>query len=148
MREGKTLGGKLGVKRRIIVMALLLNLLGFAASSLAQRGGRGGGEGGGTSPLEVRSSGSGTAGNELKDYAYGIIKTLNKDTMVLTKTNSGMDETFKFDKKTKFIRDGKSSSPESLKLGDQVWVDARKDKKTSDLLARKVISGAFLMPSF
>jgi hypothetical protein len=129
-------------------MALVLSLLGCAGSSLAQRGGRGGGEGGGAGPLEARSNGAGTAGDKLKDYVYGVVKTLNKDTMVLTKTNSGVDETFTFEKKTKFIRDGKDSSLESLKMGDQVWVDARKDKKTSDLIARKVISGAFLMPSF
>jgi hypothetical protein len=96
----------------------------------------------------VASNGTGTAGGKLKDYIYGVVKTLNKDTMVLTKTNAGMDETFKFSKKTKFVRDGKGSSLESLKLGDQVWVDAREDKKTSDFIARKVISGAFLMPSF
>jgi hypothetical protein len=103
---------------------------------------------GGAGPLGVPSNGSGTAGGKLKDYVYGVVKTLNEGTMVLTKTNSGVDETFKLEKKTKFIRDGKDSSLESLKLGDQVWVDAHKDKKTSDLIARKVISGAFLMPSF
>ena len=136
------------MKRRIILVALVLGLLGFNASSLAQRGGRGGGEMGGSGPLGVPSNGSGTAGGKLKDYVYGVVKKLDKDTIVLTKTNAGVDETFKLDKKTKFVRDGKGSSLESLKLGDQVWVDAREDKKTSDLIARKVISGAFLMPSF
>jgi hypothetical protein len=129
-------------------VALVLGLLACTASSLAQRGGKGGGEGAGAGPLGVASNGSGTAGGKLKDYVYGVVKKLDKDSIVLTKTNAGVDETFKFDKKTKFIRDGKGSSLESLELGDQVWVDAREDKKTSDLIARKVVSGAFLMPSF
>jgi hypothetical protein len=56
-----------------------------------------------------------------------------------------MDETFKLNKKTKFIHDGKSSSPDSVKVGDKVWVDARQDKKTGDSIARKVVSGTSLM---
>jgi hypothetical protein len=118
--------------------------MGFAAPSVAQRGGRGGsGEAG--CPLTVRSSGSGTAGAKYKDFLYGVVKVLNEDAMVLTKTKAGVDQTFKFNKKTKFIRDGKGSSLESLKLGDMVWVDVNEDKKTGDLIARKVVSGAFLM---
>jgi hypothetical protein len=134
----------LGVKLKIVFVALVFGLMGFAAPSIAQRGGRGvSGQGG--SPLTVRSNGSGTAGEKYKDFLYGVVKALNKDAMILTKTNAGMDQTFKFDKKTKFIRDGKGSSLESLKLGDKVWVDSREDKKTGDLIARKVVSGAFLM---
>ena len=132
------------MKVQISLLALVVGLMGFAAPSVAQRGSRGGSEEGG-SPLTVRSSGSGTAGDNLKDFRYGLLKALNKDTMVLTKTNVGVDQTFKFNNRTKFIRDGKKSSPESLKLGDQVWVDAKEDKKTGELIARKVISGAFLM---
>jgi hypothetical protein len=118
--------------------------MGFAAPSMAQRGGRGA-SGGGTSPLTVRSTGSGTAGDNVKGFLYGVVKALNKDAMVLTKTSAGVDQTFKFNKKTKFVRDGKNSSLDSLKLGDQVWVDANEDKKTGDMIARKVLSGAFLM---
>jgi hypothetical protein len=111
---------------------------------MAQRGGKGVSMDG-ESPLTVRSSGSGTAGDNLKDFRYGVVRTLNKDAMVLTKTNAGVDQTFKFNKKTKFIRDGRGSSLEALKLGDKVWVEANEDKKTGDLIARKVVSGAFLM---
>ena len=130
----------LAVKRRIVVVSLVLGLLGFAAPSVAQRGG-----GGGPGPLGVASNGTGTAGSKVKDFIYGVIKAVNKDEMVLTKTNAGVDETFKFTQKTKFIRDGKHSSLQSLKLGDQVWVDANEDKKSGDFIARKVVSGAFLM---
>jgi hypothetical protein len=105
---------------------------------------------GGVGPLGVSSNGIGTAGNKYQDFLFGIVKGLSKDAMVLTKTQYGKtqygsDPTFKFNKKTKFIHDGNDSSLESLKLGDKVWVDAREDKKTGDLIARKVVSGAFLM---
>jgi hypothetical protein len=56
-----------------------------------------------------------------------------------------MDENFKLNKKTKFIHDGKSSSPDAVKVGDKVWVDAQLDKKTGDSIARKVVSGTSLM---
>jgi len=95
--------------------------------------------------MTVRSSGSGTAGDNVKDLLYGVVKALNKDAIVLTKTNAGMDQTFKFNSKTKFMRDGKKSSLESFKLGEKVWVDAKEDKKSGDLVARKVVTGAFLM---
>jgi len=65
----------------------------------------------------------------------------------LTKTQAGVDQTFKFNKKTKFIHDGKGSSFESLKLGDKVWVDADQDKKTGDFITRKVVTGVFSMPT-
>jgi hypothetical protein len=132
----------------MILAALAIGLMGFAAPSVAQRGGRS--EGGGAGPLEAHSDGYGTAGNKYQDFLYGVVKELNKDAMVLTKTQYGKtqygtDPTFKFDKKTKFIHDGKDSTLQSLQLGDKVWVDAREDKKTGDLIARKVISGVLVM---
>ena len=129
---------------QILLVAFVVSVMGFAAPCVAQRGGHGVAMDG-DAPLTVHSMGVGTAGNNYKDYAYGVVKTLSKDEIVLTKTNAGVDQTFKFNNRTKFIRDGKKSSPESLKLGDQVWVDAKEDKKTGELIARKVISGAFLM---
>jgi len=85
------------------------------------------------------------AGSKYADFLYGVVKELNKDEMVLTKTKVGADQTFKFNKKTKFIHDGKGSSLESLKLGDEVWVDADQDKKTGDFFAKKVVTGVFIM---
>lgn len=61
--------------------------------------------------------------------------------MVLTKTKFGIDETFKFDRKTKFIHDGKPGTRERLKPGDEVWVDINKDKKTGEMIAKKVATG-------
>jgi hypothetical protein len=76
-----------------------------------------------------------------QDYLYGFIKKLDADGMVLTKTKFGVDQPFKFDRKTKFIRDGKPSSLNRLKVGDGVWVDVKTDKKSGDLIARKVLTG-------
>ena len=135
------------MKLRLSVMGLVLGLTVFAAPSIAQRGRGGGGEGGnsGYGALGVPGTDGNTAGAKYVGFRYGVVKELNKDELVLTKTDAGMDQTFKITKKTKFIHDGKGSSLESLKLGDQVWVDAKEDKKTGELIARKVISGAFLM---
>jgi len=95
--------------------------------------------------MAVPSNGTGTAGNDISGLRYGIVKSVNKDEIVLTKTDAGLDETFKFTKKTKFVHDGKSSTLDSVKVGDRVWVDANQDKKTGDLVARKVVSGVSMM---
>ena len=136
------------MKLQIILVALVIGLVGFASPSTAQRGR--GSSGGGYGALGVPSAGTDTAGSKYKDYLYGVVKDVNQDAMVLTKTQYGKtqygtDPTFKFDKKTKFIHDGKDSTLQSLQLGDKVWVDAREDKKTGDLIARKVVSGVFVM---
>jgi len=134
----------MGVKLQFVLVGFVVGMTMFATAAIAQRGGRGASVDG-ESPLTVRSTGTGTAGGNYQDYVYGIVKTLTQDEIVLTKTNAGFDQTFKFNKKTKFIRDGKGSSLESVKPGDKVWVDAAQDKKTGDSIARKVVSGAFLM---
>ena len=95
--------------------------------------------------MTVRSTGMGTAGDNYAGFRYGVIKSISPSEIVLTKTDTGLDETFKFNKKTKFIHDGKTSSLDSVKVGDKVWVDAHLDKKTGDSMARKIVSGASLM---
>lgn len=129
---------------RTILGMLVLCIVGFASPCIAQRGGHAatGGEG---DPMAVRSTGMGTAGNNYAGFRYGVIKSIGGNEIVLTKTDAGMDETFKLNKKTKFVHDGKSSSPDSVKVGDKVWVDAREDKKTGDSIARKVVSGTSIM---
>jgi leucyl aminopeptidase (aminopeptidase T) len=74
-------------------------------------------------------------------FLYGVVKELNSNQLVLTQTKYGTDQSFKIDKRTKYIRDGKSSSFDNLKLGDRVFIDADKDKRTGNLLAKKVVSG-------
>jgi hypothetical protein len=124
--------------------AWVLVLLGFASPCIAQRGGHAatGGEG---DPMTVRSTGMGTAGSNYAGFRYGVVKSIGGNEIVLTKTDAGLDETFKLNKKTKFVHDGKSSSPDSVKVGDKVWVDAHVDKKTGDSTARKVVSGTSIM---
>ena len=76
-----------------------------------------------------------------QDYLYGVIKKIDANEMVLEKTKFGIDQTFKFDRKVKFIHNGKPSSIDQLKAGDKVWVDVKTDKKTGELFAKKVITG-------
>ena len=83
---------------------------------------------------------TGTA-RKYQNFLYGVLKTVNKDEMVLEKTKFGIDQTFKFERKTKFIHDGKPSAWDKLKAGDKVWVDVHKDKKTGDLIAKRVVTG-------
>jgi len=83
---------------------------------------------------------SGTA-PKYKNLLYGVIKSIDAQGMVLEKTKAGIDQTFKFQPKTKYIHDNKPSLREDVKVGDQVYVDVHKDKKTGDLYARQVISG-------
>lgn len=83
---------------------------------------------------------TGTA-RKYQNLLYGVIKTIDAKGMVLEKTKAGIDQTFKFQPKTKFIHDNKPSLREDLKVGDQVYVDVHEDKKTGDLYAKRVISG-------
>ena len=131
-----------------ILLGLVIALVGFASLAAAQRGHGGGGAGGGYGPLGVPSTGTDTAGNKFENYHYGVLTKVDKDAIVLTKTKAGPEQAFKLNKKTKFVRDGKDSSLKSLNIGDDVWVDADENKKTGDLIARKVITGVFLMPSY
>jgi len=132
------------MKLCMVLLLCVLGAMGLATGSFAQRGGHGASVDG-DSPLTVRSTGAGTAGGNYAGFRYGVVKAVDKDEIILTKTDAGVDETFKFNKKTKFIHDGKPSSLDSVRVGDKVWVDAAEDKKTGDSTARKVVSGAFLM---
>ncbi len=81
-----------------------------------------------------------------QDYLYGVIKKLDAKEMVLDKTVFGIDQTIKLEPKTKYIHDSKPSSFDRLKVGDQVYVETKKDKKTGDLLAKKVVTGVGATP--
>ena len=74
-------------------------------------------------------------------FLYGVIKEMNPHELILTKTKFGVDQTFKLNKKTKFTADGKPSSLDKLKVGEGIYIDVDTDKKTGDLIAKKVISG-------
>jgi hypothetical protein len=76
-----------------------------------------------------------------EDFLYGVIKEKNPNELILTKTKFGVDQAFKLNKKTKFIQDGKPSSFDKLNVGDRIYIDSNTDKKTGDLIAKKVVSG-------
>jgi len=76
-----------------------------------------------------------------QDYLYGVIKEKKPNELILTQTKFGVDQAFKLNKKTKFTQDGKASSFDKLKVGDRIFVDVDTNKKTGDLIARKVVSG-------
>jgi hypothetical protein len=135
----------MAVRLQIIFVMFVMGWVVFAVPTAAQKGKH---SGAGYGPLGVPSAGTDTAGNKYKDYLFGVVKDVNQQEMVLTKTQAGSDQTFKFDKKTKFIRDGKDISFELIRVGDQVWVDKDDDKKTGDLIARKVVTGVLPAASY
>ena len=134
------------MKQQIVLAALVLGLVGWVTPMAGQKGGKGAGSSSEpeSTPMGIQHTGA-NAGSKYADFLYGVVKTLNKDEMILTKTQSGVDQTFKFNKKTKFVHDGKGSTLDALKMGDEVWVDADTNKKTGDLTARKVVTGVFIM---
>jgi hypothetical protein len=80
-----------------------------------------------------------------QDYLYGVVKEIKKDELVLEKTKFGIDKSVKLVRKTKFVHDGKPSALDELKVGDKVWVQTKEEKKTGDLIAKKVVTG--VMPT-
>ena len=76
-----------------------------------------------------------------RDYLFGIVKEVNANEVVLAKTKFGVDQPFKFTKKTKFFLDGKPSSFDKIKLGDGIYIDVDTDKKTGEQIAKKVVAG-------
>lgn len=81
-----------------------------------------------------------------QNYLFGIVKEVNPNEVILAKTKYGVDQAFKFNKKTKFTQDGKPSTFDKLKVGEGVYIDVDTDKKTGELTAKKVVSGVE-MPS-
>ncbi len=81
-----------------------------------------------------------------QDYIYGVIKKIDTKTseLVLDKTKFGVEQTYKLDPKTRYIRDGKPSSLTDLKVGDPAFVDVRREKKTRQLVVKKVLTGIAL----
>lgn len=82
-----------------------------------------------------------TVAIKYRDYLFGIVKQVDANEVVLTKTKYGVDQPFKFTKKTRFFLDGKPSLVDKVKVGDGIYIDVDVDKKTGDQLAKKVICG-------
>ena len=77
----------------------------------------------------------------LQGYLYGVLKRIGANELVLDKTEFGDAQVFKIEPKTKYVHDGKPSKLADLKVGDMVFVDAKKDKKTGERIVRKVVTG-------
>jgi hypothetical protein len=88
---------------------------------------------------------TGTA-RSLQGYLYGVVKKIGASELVLDKTQFGDAQVFKLEPKTKYMHDGKPSKLADLKIGDMVFVDAKKDKKTGERMVRKVVTGVGLSP--
>jgi hypothetical protein len=86
---------------------------------------------------------TGTA-RTLQGYLYGVVKKIGANELVLDKTQFGDAQVFKLEPKTKYVHDGKPSKLADLKVGDMVFVDAKKDKKTGERTARRVVTGVGL----
>jgi hypothetical protein len=83
----------------------------------------------------------------LRGYLYGMVKAKSADSLTLDKTKFGVDKEIKLDKKTKFLRDGKSSALAEIQVGDPVYVVVKTDKKTGEMTAKKILSGILQAPA-
>ena len=92
-------------------------------------------------PNNIRFGDPTSTASKYQGYLYGIIKEKNPSELTLAKTKYGVDQAFKLTKKTKFTQDGKPSSLDAFKVGESVYIDVETDKKTGDLIAKKVVSG-------
>jgi hypothetical protein len=77
----------------------------------------------------------------LEDYFYGVVQSVASDSIVLDKTKSGVAETVRLEKKTKFIRDGKEEPISALKVGEHVFVEGKANKKTGEISAKRILAG-------
>jgi hypothetical protein len=92
-------------------------------------------------PNNARFGDPGSIGMNYQDYFYGVIGKIKPGALVLDKTKVGIPQTVQLSKKTKYVRNGKKSSFDKLKIGDMVYIDVKTNKKTGAMLARKVVSG-------
>jgi hypothetical protein len=118
---------------RKISLAIAAGVI-FAASGFAQ------GTKGPETPTARFGNPTGIA-RQYQSYISGIIKKIDKNEIVLGKTRFGVDTTIKLPPKTKYVRDEKPGKFEDLRVGDQVFVDVKTNKKTGEMSAKKVVSG-------
>ncbi len=113
----------------VFLTVLLSGLPGWSQSDQPQK------------PQTARFGDASGVARHLQDLFYGVVKRLGKNEMVLEKTKFGIDQPVKLDGKTKYIFDGKRGKFESLKVGEQVWLQVKTDKKTGDMIAQRVYAG-------
>ena len=135
------------MKVRTAIMAILLASATALFASAAQQPGQqpnqpGRADSPAQPPDNARFGDPTDTARNLQNYVYGEVKSIGASELICNKTEFGDDQPFKLDKKTKFLRDGKPAAPADLKAGDKVWVKIRKEKKTGDLVALRVVAGA------
>jgi hypothetical protein len=116
-----------------ILLAFIAGVV-FAAAGFAQ------GTQGTETPTARFGNPTGIA-RKYQSYISGVIKKVDKNEIVLTKTRFGVDTPIKLEGKTKYIHNEKPGKLEDLKKGDLVFVDVKKNKKTGEMSAKKVVSG-------
>jgi hypothetical protein len=92
-------------------------------------------------PANARFGDPTSIARQYQSYLFGVIKKLGKDQIVLDKTRFGVDTPIKLTSKTRYIRNRKKSTLAALQVGDSVFVDVKNEKKTGDMIAKKVLSG-------
>jgi hypothetical protein len=122
-----------GVKRAATAIVLVLMFLGPAGAAAQSNNPK--------KPENARFGNPTNTARQLQDLFYGVIKSVDKKEMVLEKTKFGVDQTVVLTEKTKVVQDGQPGKIENLKTGDQVWIRAKNDKKTGDMIAEVVLSG-------
>ena len=117
-------------------MAVVVVVFGCSALAMGQRPGQ-------SSPLAAHSrfGNPSSIARIYQSYIFGIVRKADKDELVLDKTQFGNDQVFKLTKKTKFINNQKPVKEETLKPGAMVWIDMKRDKKSGDMIAKKVVTG-------
>jgi hypothetical protein len=117
-------------------LAVILMMLGCTALAAGQQPGQ-------NSPLAAHSrfGNPSSIARIYQSYIFGVVRKATKDELVLDKTQFGNDQTFKLTKKTKFIRNDKPIKMETLRPGTMVWIDMKRDKKSGDMIASKVVTG-------
>jgi hypothetical protein len=124
------------MSRRPILASPVLAVLALAAASAqSQQADRS------REPETGRFGNPTSIARKYQSYIYGVIKKIGKEDLVLEKTKFGVDTTVKVNAKTKYLRDQKPSTLETLQVGDQVYVDVKTDKKSGEMTAKKVVSG-------
>ena len=113
---------------------LLTCLVGTALGVGAQK------VGGDSAPVRFGNP-TGTA-RPFQNLIYGEVKKITEKEIVLTKTLHGVDQTFQLVKKTKYFRDGKPTTLDSIKEGEAVYVRPKKKKK-GVVIAERVTTGLF-----
>ena len=108
-------------------------LLGITLTAGAQK------VGGDSAPVRFGNP-TGT-GRAFQNLIYGEVKKITEKEIVLTKTLHGIDQTFQLVKKTKYFRDGKRATLDSIKEGESVYVLPKRKKKKGLVIAERITTG-------